>query len=119
MQPGRGVITMTRSDRNTASAILCVMNSTVIRRSLTSVVLSANDPVAAWGGVKLLRERFGIEPCLVTGPSTDNRVGIEIIEQQLKVRAFNALTDAVGIGDAVIAAIGLGAEQPASVQAAE
>ena len=40
-----------------------------IRRALTGVVLSANDPVAAWGGVKLLRERFAIEPCVVTGPS--------------------------------------------------
>ena len=51
-----------------------------IRRALTGVVLSANDPVAAWGGVKLLRERFSIEPCVVTGPSTDNQVGIEIIQ---------------------------------------
>ena len=56
-----------------------------IRRALTGVVLSANDPVAAWGGVKLLRERFGIEPCVVTGPSTDNQVGVEIIEQQMEV----------------------------------
>ena len=56
-----------------------------IRRALTGVVLSANDPVAAWGGVKLLRERFRIEPCVVTGPSTDNQVGIEIIEQQMGV----------------------------------
>ncbi len=47
-----------------------------IRTALTGVVLSANDPVAAWGGVKLLRERFGIEPCVVTGPSTDNQVGV-------------------------------------------
>src|SRR5882757_7858409 len=38
-----------------------------IRSALTGVILSANDPVAAWGGVKLLRERFGIEPCVVTG----------------------------------------------------
>ena len=50
-----------------------------IRAALTGVVLSANDPVAAWGGVKLLRERFGVEPCVVTGPSTDNQVGVEII----------------------------------------
>jgi hypothetical protein len=78
-----------------------------IRRALTGVVLSANDPVAAWGGVKLLRERFQIEPCLVTGPSTDNRVGVEIIEQQMNVAAFNALSDASGLGDAAIAAIGL------------
>jgi len=35
-----------------------------IRAALTGVILSANDPVAAWGGVKLLRERFGIEPCV-------------------------------------------------------
>ena len=33
-----------------------------IKAALTAVVLSANDPVAAWGGVKLLRERFAIEP---------------------------------------------------------
>ena len=63
-----------------------------IRRALTGVVLSANDPVAAWGGVKLLRERFQVEPCVVTGPSTDNQVGIEIIQQQMKVAAFNALS---------------------------
>src|ERR1700760_3855059 len=43
-----------------------------IRAALSGVILSANDPVAAWGGVKLLRERFGIDPCVVTGPSTDN-----------------------------------------------
>jgi len=78
-----------------------------IRRVLTGVVLSANDPVAAWGGVKLLRERFQIEPCCVTGPSTDNEVGIEIIEQQVHVPACNALTDGGGLGDRVIAAIGL------------
>src|SRR5579862_4076923 len=64
-----------------------------IRRALTAVVLSANDPVAAWGGVKLLRERFGVEPCLVTGPSTDNSVGIDIIERHTRVPACNALSD--------------------------
>jgi hypothetical protein len=83
-----------------------------IRRALTAVVLSANDPVAAWGGVRLLRERFSIEPCVVTGPSTDNQVGIEIIEQQMGVIAFNALTDAAGLGDAVIEAIGLSSVAP-------
>jgi hypothetical protein len=90
-----------------------------IRRALTAVVLSANDPVAAWGGVKLLRERFQIEPCVVTGPSTDNRVGIEIIEQQMKVPAFNALSDAAGLGDAALAAIGLSDGARAAAGAAE
>jgi len=73
-----------------------------IKASLTSVVLSANDPVAAWGGVKLLREKFGIEPSVVTGPSTDNAVGVNIIRDQMKVAAFNAITDGVALGDCVI-----------------
>ncbi len=83
-----------------------------IRKALTGVVLSANDPVAAWGGVKLLRERFGIEPCAVTGPATDNAVGVEIIRDQMKVPAHNALSDGAALGDCVISAIGLDTKFP-------
>jgi hypothetical protein len=57
------------------------------------VILAANDPVAAWGGVRMLRERFGIEPVAVTGPATDNLAGTRIIEEQLGVPAINARTD--------------------------
>jgi hypothetical protein len=78
-----------------------------VRAALTGVVLSANDPVAAWGGVKLLRERFGVEPCVVTGPATDNSVGVDIIEKQLSVSAFNALSNGAALGDRVIEAVGL------------
>jgi len=82
-----------------------------IRAALTGVILSANDPVAAWGGVKLLRDRFGIEPCVVTGPSTDNQVGVDIITKQLGVSAFNAMTNGAALGDRVIEAIGVRAPQ--------
>jgi hypothetical protein len=78
-----------------------------IKSALTAVVLSANDPVAAWGGVKLLRERFGIEPCAVTGPATDNQVGIEIIRDQMKVQAFNAISNPGDLGDHIIGSLGL------------
>jgi len=71
-------------------------------------VLSANDPVAAWGGVKLLRERFGIEPCVVTGPATDNQVGVEIIREQMNVEAFNAISSPADLGDHVISRLGIG-----------
>ena len=84
-----------------------------IRAALSGVVLSANDPVAAWGGVKLLRDRFGIEPCVVTGPSTDNQVGVEIITTQLGVPAFNALSSGAALGDRVMEAIGLARESAA------
>ena len=78
-----------------------------IRAVLTAVILSANDPVAAWGGVKLLRERFAIEPCVVTGPATDNLVGVEIISNQMGVPAFNALNNGAALGDRVIEALGV------------
>jgi hypothetical protein len=78
-----------------------------IKIALTAVVLSANDPVAAWGGVKLLRERFGIEPCVVTGPATDNLVGVEIIREQMNVEAFNAISSPADLGDHVITHLGL------------
>jgi hypothetical protein len=84
-----------------------------IRTALTGVVLSANDPVAAWGGVKLLRDRFGIEPCVVTGPSTDNQVGVEIITTQMGVPAFNALSAGAALGDRVMEAVGLARESAA------
>jgi hypothetical protein len=78
-----------------------------IKSALTAVVLSANDPVAAWGGVKLLRERFEIEPCAVTGPATDNQVGVQIIREQMGVEAFNAISSGADLGDHLIAALKL------------
>jgi len=78
-----------------------------IKDALTAVVLSANDPVAAWGGVQLLRERFSIEPAAVTGPATDNLVGVEIIREQLGVEAFNAVSNPAELGDYLIARLGL------------
>jgi hypothetical protein len=90
-----------------------------IRKALTAVVLSANDPVAAWGGVKLLRERFHVDPCALTGPCTDNLVGVEIITQQMKVPGFNAISSPAALGDAVIESVGLGGRARALAPATE
>jgi hypothetical protein len=80
-----------------------ILDDADIRRVLTAVVLSANDPVAAWGGVKILRERFGIEPAVVTGPATDNDVGIQIVRERMGLPAANALTSGASLGDIVLA----------------
>ena len=97
-----------------AYGVEAILSAPDIARALNVVILSANDPVAAWGGVKLLRERFGIEPCAVTGPSTDNAVGVDIIEQQMNVRAFNAMTSGAALGDHIIETLGLAAARPAA-----
>jgi hypothetical protein len=93
-----------------AYGVEAILAAEDIRRSLSAVILSANDPVAAWGGVKLLRERFEIEPCAVTGPATDNAVGVNIIEEQMGVRAVNAITAGATLGDHIIDSLGLGAQ---------
>lgn len=82
-----------------AYGVEAILKDTAIRNVLTAVVLSANDPVAAWGGVNLLRDEFGIEPAAVTGPATDNQVGIDIIRERSGVAAFNALSHSAELGD--------------------
>jgi len=82
-----------------------ILSDTSIRSAFTAVVLCANDPVAAWGGARILREQFDIEPAVVTGPATDNAVGIKQISGRLDLPAINALSNGVALGDHIAAAL--------------
>lgn len=82
-----------------------ILSDAAIRGVLTAVVLCANDPVSAWGGAKILREQFSIEPLLVTGPATDNAVGIDQIADRLQLPGINALSNGVALGDAIAAVV--------------
>ena len=82
-----------------------ILNDEAIREALSAVLLCANDPVAAWGGARLLRDAHGIEPLVVTGPATDNAVGVEQIESRLGLKGINALSNAVELGDHVAHAL--------------
>ena len=44
---------------------------------------------------------------MVTGPATDNQVGVDIIAEQMGVSGFNAITSGAALGDRVIVAAGL------------
>ncbi len=85
-----------------AYGVQAILSAPDIRDALSAVVLCANDPVAAWGGVTLLRDRFGIEPAAVTGRATDNAVGSDMIVDQLNVPACNALTQETQLGGVVM-----------------
>ncbi len=82
-----------------AYGVDAILADEAIRNALTAVVLCANDPVGAWGGARILREEYGIEPAVVTGPATDNAVGIDQIRERLALPAINALTAAAELGD--------------------
>jgi len=84
-----------------AYGVDAILSDKEIRQELTCVVLCANDPVAAWGGAQLLGDRYNIQPTVVTGPATDNDVGISQIGEQLSLPAINALSNAAQLGDLI------------------
>ena len=95
-----------------AYGVAAILEDERIRAAFTAVVLAANDPVAAWGGVRMLREQFGIEPVAVTGPATDNVAGTRIIEEVVGVPAINARTDGERLAALVRGKLGIGVPVP-------
>ena len=73
-----------------------------VKDKIKCLILAANDPVGSWGAVMLLRERFGIEPSVVTGPATDNLVGTTIIEETMHVPAWNVRDNGPELGKVVL-----------------
>ncbi|MEN8196810.1 MAG: hypothetical protein ABFS30_09900, partial [Pseudomonadota bacterium] len=84
-----------------------ILSDSSIVETMTAVILCANDPVAAWGGNRILQDQYGIEPKVITGPATDNAVGTSQITERTGLAAINALTAGAALGDAVAEAIGL------------
>src|SRR5210317_784791 len=50
-----------------AYGVDAILADEAIASALTAVVLCATDPVAAWGGARLLKDLYGITPAAVTG----------------------------------------------------
>jgi hypothetical protein len=78
-----------------------------IRAAFSACILAASDPVAAWGGVQLLRDRYAIACAAITGPATDNAAAARLVEQQTGAPARNARTQAEELADVVLERIGL------------
>ncbi len=57
-----------------------------------ALVLCANDLVGAWGAVEWLR-REGLRIDVISGPATDNEVGVAYVARELMVPACNAKND--------------------------
>jgi hypothetical protein len=82
-----------------------ILGDAAIRKALTAVALCAGDPVGAWGGMHLMRDRFGIDPCVITGPVTDNRGGTAAAEREFGVASFNARREGDDLLKAVMNAV--------------
>ncbi|HPF12668.1 MAG: hypothetical protein H6829_07190 [Planctomycetes bacterium] len=84
-----------------------ILRDPELAAALHAVVLAANDPVGAWGGVRQLHEDFGLETTVVTGPATDNDAGTELIRERIGVQAFNARVAPRELAGCILQAIGL------------
>jgi hypothetical protein len=62
-----------------------------------ALVVCAPDQVGAWGATRVLHERFGLQPSVITGPATDNDVGRRFVQKELALPAHNARRDAEGL----------------------
>ena len=64
-------------------------------------VMAAPDPVACWGAAELMRREYNLPITAITGPATDNEVGITYVQAELGLAAHNARRDADGLVGAV------------------
>jgi hypothetical protein len=87
-----------------------ILQDQAISEALSCLVLCANDPVGASGGIDILSKEFNMQADLVTGPATDNEVGRDIIKNRLNIQAINAIANSAELGDAVAKILQL--EQP-------
>lgn len=72
--------------------VQAILADHALRELAGAVMFCANDPVGAAGGVRFMRETFGITPDVITGPVTDNRVGARFVRETLAIAAINART---------------------------
>jgi hypothetical protein len=84
-----------------------ILDDPEVRQCFNTVVLAASDPVAAWGGAHLLAERHQLHATVITGPATDNSIGITLAKQQTGVSAHNARSDPEALCQAALAPISI------------
>lgn len=88
-----------------------ILDDAELRATFGAVVLAAADPVAAWGGVRLLKERHGLDTTVVTGPATDNDAGIGLVQRQTGVPGRNARANPAALAERVLEVLGMPARK--------
>lgn len=72
--------------------VLDILKDQEIINSVSLIIFCANDPVGVYGGKKIY-EDLNLKIGVVSGPVTDNDVGIEYVEKELGIPAYNAIYD--------------------------
>ncbi len=84
--------------------VQAVLADPELRDCAAAYILCANDPVGVAGGVSYLRKQFDIGVDVVSGPATDNRVGVRFVESQ-GLPGINARTNPKALGELLLGTI--------------
>ena len=96
-----------------------ILHDAELMRVGAAYIMAAPDPVACWGAAELMRHEFSLPITAITGPATDNEVGLVYIQTGLGLPAHNARRDAAGLLEVVRASLdGLGESRVRSQESA-
>ena len=70
-----------------------------IQKFTTVHVVAAQDFMGCWAADHFFRKRYSRSISIITGPVTDNLVGIQFIQNTMGIRAVNAVADPKKLGD--------------------
>jgi hypothetical protein len=82
-----------------------ILRDAALMRVGAAYIMAAPDPVACWGAAELMTHEFRLPITAVTGPATDNEVGLVYIQTGLGLPAHNARRDAAGLVEVVVKAL--------------
>ncbi|HEV2084342.1 MAG TPA: hypothetical protein VGR09_04620, partial [Gemmatimonadales bacterium] len=74
-----------------------ILHDPELMRVGAAYIMAAPDPVACWGAAELMKHEFSLPITVITGPATDNEVGLVYIQSGLGLPAHNARRDAAGL----------------------
>ncbi len=72
-----------------------------LRDAIACNIVCALDPVGAWGVAQLMKE-LSMPVHLISGPVTDNIVGLDYIHESLKMEGINAVSQKNELGEYVL-----------------
>ena len=96
-----------------------ILRDAELTRVGAAYVMAAPDPVACWGATELMRREFDLPITAITGPATDNEVGLLYITTGLGLPAHNARRDAAGLLGVVRASLAAWAERTEKTEKTE
>lgn len=73
-----------------------LLRSEWVRSRIHRLVFSAGDALGAIGGVRILREQFGLEPHAISGRCSSSPLGIEELQGATNLPVFNNMTPNLG-----------------------